>query len=129
MPVIWKRWPSSRKAVLAVDDDRGIGQVAHGYSWWLLAGHGGLDEGGTDLAEVEAGGLDRERHGRGLGEAGRHVDLEEPYPAPVVDDQVGAREVAQPEHLVGGQRDPGDLRGQLASSSGAGVTNSVEPAV
>ena len=73
---------------------------------------------GDQVTEVEPGGGHRERHGRGLGEPGGDVDLEEPDPSVGVDDQVGAGQVAQAEGLVGGDRDPGALGGQLVGELG-----------
>ena len=84
---------------------------------------------GEDLAELVAGGLDRHREHRRLGEPGRDVHLEEVDLAVGGDDRVGAGEVGQAEHLVHLGR-PGRRRG-CATSSGtrAGAWYSVSPGV
>ena len=59
---------------------------------------------------------------------GADVDLEEPHVAGVVDDEVGAGEVAQPQRLVRVEATWAHAAA-TSSSSLAGTMNSVDPAV
>jgi hypothetical protein len=57
----------------------------------LVVADGLLGEGRVDQPQFEAGGIERHRHERRLGQTGQHIHLEEPGLPRGIDDEVDAR--------------------------------------
>ena len=100
--------PEDAEAELGEPDDRRVRQLGHGGAPYVARGRR-PDQRGQHLAEVQAGGLDRDRDQGRLGEPGRDVHLQEPHRAVVATIRSERDSSRRPERLVGGHRDPGAL--------------------